>query len=113
MEDLEKKFYKINQVAEIVGIQPSTLRYWETQFSNVLKPKRSEKGTRYYTAADIDKVRMINFLVRKRGIRIEKAQEMIRHNHSGVTKRYEAMERLKSVRDQLAALLASIDSTNR
>lgn len=113
MEELEKKFYKINQVAEIVGIQPSTLRYWETQFGNVLKPKRSEKGTRYYTSADIEKVRMINFLVRKRGIRIEKAQEMIRHNHSGVTKRYEAMERLKSVRDQLATLLASIDSMNR
>lgn len=96
----------------MLDIPTPTLRYWEQQFS-IISPRRNEKGTRFYTSADIDKIRMVAYLLKDRGMHIEKAREAIRHNHSGITKRYEAIERLKSIRSQLAALLASIDSGRR
>lgn len=105
---MDKKFYKISQVSELLSVPQSTLRFWETQF-NILRPKRSEKGTRFYTPEDLEKIRMIQYLIKDRGFKIEKAQEIIKHNHSGVTKRYQAMKRLQEVREQLLALLASID----
>lgn len=111
-DSLDKRYYKISEVAAILGLPAPTLRYWEQQFT-IIKPRRNDKGTRFYTSEDIEKIRMVHYLVKEKGMRIEKAQEAIRHNHSGVSKRYEAIERLKSVRSQLAALLASIDSGRR
>lgn len=51
---------------------------------------------------------MVHYLVKERGIKLDVAQEMIRHNHSGVS-RHRAMERLQSIRMQLTRLLAAID----
>ncbi|MDE6117941.1 MAG: MerR family transcriptional regulator [Duncaniella sp.] len=33
----EKKYYKIREVAEMLGIPASTLRFWEKQFT-IIKP---------------------------------------------------------------------------
>lgn len=54
MESIEKKYYKISEVAELTGMAPSALRYWETQF-NIIKPKRNAKGSRFYTPDDVEK----------------------------------------------------------
>lgn len=109
MDDIDKKYYKISQVSEILDIPMSTLRYWESQFT-IIKPKRTNRGTRLYRSSDIEKIRMVNYLVKERGMKIDAAQEIIRHNHSGVSKQYEAVRRLKEIREELVRLLASIDS---
>lgn len=112
MDEFDKKYYRISQVSEILGIPMSTLRFWESQFS-IIKPKRTDKGTRLYSSSDIEKIKMVNYLVRERGIKIDVAQEMIRHNHAGVSKRYETIERLKAIRLELIGLLSSLSSKNR
>ncbi|MGM9871516.1 MAG: MerR family transcriptional regulator [Muribaculaceae bacterium] len=112
MPDLDKRYYKISEVAEILGIPTSTLRFWENRFT-IIKPRRTAGGTRTYSPADIEKIRMVHYLVKERGIKLDVAQEMIRHNHSGVSRRHRAIERLQSIRTQLTGLLAAIDSTNR
>lgn len=109
MSDISKKYYKINDVAEILHIPESTLRYWEKRFS-IIKPHRSEGGRRLYTPDDIEKIRMVYYLVKERGLKLEAAEEQIRLNRSGVSRRYVAIERLRSIRAQLSALLAAIDS---
>lgn len=40
MDNLDKKFYKISEVAEILGLPASTLRFWESKFT-VIKPRRN------------------------------------------------------------------------
>lgn len=112
MDEFDKKYYRISQVSEILGIPMSTLRFWESQFS-IINPKRTDKGTRLYSSSDIEKIKMVNYLVRERGIKIDIAQEMIKHNHAGVSKRYETIERLKAIRLELIGLLSSLSSKNR
>ncbi len=112
MTDISKKYYKINEVAEILNIPESTLRYWEKRFT-IIKPKRTEGGRRMYTPDDIEKIRMVYYLVKERGLKLDAAEEQIRINRSGVSRRFVAIERLRDIRRQLSALLAAIDSNGR
>lgn len=109
VEEFDKKYYKISEVAEIIGLPPSTLRFWEKEFT-VIHPKRNASGIRFYTPSDIEKIRMIAFLVKEKGLRLEAAQEQIRHNHSGVSRRSQAITRLHEIRDRLQTLLDSLHS---
>jgi DNA-binding transcriptional MerR regulator len=108
-DDLDKKYYKIREVSEILNIPASTLRFWESQFS-IIKPHRNGHGTRFYTPSDIETIRMIQYLVKDKGMKLEAVQEQIKHNRTGVSKRFEAVERLRSVRNQLTTLLEAINA---
>ena len=107
-DSIEKSFYKIREVAELLDIPASTLRFWEKKFT-IIKPHR-ENGQRYYTPKDVETIRMIYYLVKEKGLKIEAAQQEIRRNREGVDKRFEVVERLKSVRGKLENMLAALNS---
>lgn len=113
MDDkLSKKFYKIGDVAEILNVPTSTLRFWEKEFT-VIKPKRNTKNIRVYTVKDIEAIKMIYYLVKEKGLKLDAAQAMIKRNRDGISKQFEVVERLKGVREQLMQLdnaLASLKS---
>ena len=109
MDELDKKYYKISEVAYILAIQASTLRFWEKNFT-VIKPKRNDHGTRFYTPADIDKIAMIHYLVKERGLKLEAAQEQIRLNPQGIEMRHRTVARLKEMRTRVQAMLDSLHS---
>ena len=73
MDSLNKKYYKISEVAELLQIPASTLRFWEKQFT-VIHPKRNDKGSRFYTPADIEKIRMVHYLVKEKGYKLARCQ---------------------------------------
>ena len=105
---LGKQYYKIKDVAEMLGVQQSTLRFWEKEF-DCLNPRRSASNVRYYTPADIEMIRVISYLLRNRGLKLEAAKEQMRHNRGNVSHRIRAIERLENVRDTLSSLLKSLN----
>lgn len=108
MRELDKKFYKIGDVSEILGIPESTLRYWETQFT-IIKPKRNKKNIRYYTPNDIEIIRRVYYLVKEKGMKLDAAQAQIRHNRDGVDKRFDTIEKLKDIKEQLLKFQEALD----
>ena len=108
MQELDKKFYKIGDVAQILGLPESTLRYWESQFT-IIKPRRNAKNIRFYTPADIETIRKIYYLVKEKGFKLDAAQAQIRANRDGVDKRFEVVQRLKGVRNQLKELQQALE----
>ena len=108
MPELNKKFYKIGDVSEILGIPESTLRYWETQFT-IIRPKRNKKNIRYYTPNDIEIISKVYYLVKEKGLKLDAAQAQIRHNRDGVDKRFDAIERLKEIKAQLVEFQQALD----
>ena len=102
-EKLSKKFYKIGDVAEILNIPTSTLRFWEKEFT-VIKPKRNSKNIRVYTIKDIETIKMIYYLVKEKGLKLDAAQAMIKRNRDGISKQFEVVERLKGMREELLNL---------
>lgn len=109
MEDLNKRYYRMREVAEIIGLPPSTLRFWESKFT-VINPRRNQGGQCLYTPADIEKLRMVHFLVKEKGLKLEAAQEELSGNSSGVSRRFEALSRLRSVRSRLEQLHKALQS---
>lgn len=109
MDSLDKKYYKISEVAELLGIPASTLRFWEKSFT-IIKPKRNDHGTRFYTPADIDKISMIYYLVKERGLKLDAAQEQIRSNPKGVERRHKTVARLKEMRTYVSEMLDALNS---
>lgn len=104
VSDLDKKFYKISDVAEILGIPASTLRFWEKQFT-IIKPRRNAKNIRFYTPQDIETIRKVYYLVKEKGLKLDAAQEQILRNRANVDKRFEVIERLKGIRQELTDIL--------
>lgn len=109
MHDLSKKYYKISEVAELLNLPQSTLRFWESKFT-VIKPKRNDKGTRFYTPSDIQKIAMINYLIKDRGLHIEAAQQQLKINPDGISKQFEAINRLRSIKSKLQNMLEALNS---
>lgn len=108
MQELDKKFYKIGDVSEILGIPESTLRYWETQFT-IIRPKRNKKNIRYYTPNDIETISKVYYLVKEKGLKLDAAQAQIRHNRDGVDKRFDAIEQLKAIKNELLKFQNTLD----
>lgn len=107
MDNLDKMYYRIGDVAEVLDIPASTLRFWEKEFT-IIKPKRNAKNVRLYTPKDIETIRMIYFLVKDKGLKLNAAQAEIRRNRDGVSKRFEAIEKLRHVKNELLALQAAL-----
>ena len=73
---IEKEFFSIKEVADMLELKPYILRYWEKEFS-ILRPKRNRVGRRYYTKKDIDIVRMIKSILYEQGHTIAGAKKRI------------------------------------
>jgi DNA-binding transcriptional MerR regulator len=109
MRKIEKKFYKIGEVAEMLQIPASTLRFWEKEFT-VIKPKRNSRNTRFYTMEDIENIRIVHYLVKEQGLKLDAAEQQIRQNRKNVSKKHEVISRLREMREDLMKLSDALDA---
>ena len=73
----DKLYHSIGEVSQMLHVNPSLLRFWETEFP-AIKPHKNKKGTRYYTESDIALLRHIYHLTRDCGYTLEGAREQMR-----------------------------------
>lgn len=103
-----KLYYSIKEVGEMIGVNESTLRYWEKEFP-FLKPKVTGNKVRQYTVKDIEQVKLIYNLIKVKGLKIAAARKYLNQNRSGAEKSSDVLDTLISVRDQLKELKKQID----
>lgn len=77
----EKLYFKIGEVARIVGVKPYVLRYWETEFS-ILKPGKTRSKHRLYRRRDVELLLRIKDLLHTRRFTIEGARKKLREESS-------------------------------
>ncbi len=105
----QKLYYSIKEVAEMFGLNESTLRYWETEFP-YLKPKTSGPSkVRQYSEKDIQQIKLIYNLVKVRGFKLAAAKKMINANRDGVDRKADVIDRLIGLREDLQALKRELD----
>jgi DNA-binding transcriptional MerR regulator len=78
----DKLFYRINDVAEISGVPPYVLRYWESEFP-MLRPERDEKGERRYRKSDIELILQIKQLVYEQKFTLAGARQQLKALRKG------------------------------
>lgn len=76
MKTPPKSYYKIGEVSAMLGVPPSTLRFWEDAFDELSPPRLSGKSgsRRKYRPEDVDVCRRIRHLLREKGYSLEYAK---------------------------------------
>ena len=80
----DKTYFRIGEVAKLVGIEPYVLRFWETEFKTMVPPKSRSKQ-RMYRRRDLETILVVKHLLyverftiegaRKRLIEVQRAQK--------------------------------------
>ena len=135
-QPIQKRYHSISEVAKMLDVNPSLLRFWEKQFKQI-QPKTNARGKRAYRQEDIDVIRRIYDLVKVQGLTLEGARKAMSARKGDAkergaqaasaaqaamavvtpavdpveaAKRAEAVSRLKKVRQQLLEARAVVQS---
>ena len=113
MAKAETAYRTIAEVSDLLQVQPSVLRFWETQFHQLKPLKRM--GRRYYSADDIGLVTRIRDLLYKEGFTIKGVQKKLKEKEDtseslsdasfGTAPSAEFISELISIRDSLKPFL--------
>lgn len=112
----DKLYFRIGEVASIVGVEPHVLRYWETEFRSI-RPEKSRKGQRVYSRRDVETLLKVKELLYGHRYTIAGAKRKLRGN--GIEPADEAdpllaelrtlREGLQNVREDVVGALDALD----
>lgn len=110
----DKLYFKIGEVADIVGVAAHVLRYWEAEFS-IVKPEKSRSQQRVYRRKDVENLLRIKHLLYERKFTIAGAKQELRGGaakieRAPVSGTYRARQSFARVREQLDLLAAAVRS---
>lgn len=103
----EKLFYSIGEVAEMLGVQTSAVRYWEKEF-DLLKPRKNRKGNRLFTPEDLKNLKLIHYLLKEKGMTISGVKKKMKENPESLDKNMEVIRVLGNIRDMLTEMRDNI-----
>ncbi|MDO5288051.1 MAG: MerR family transcriptional regulator [Pseudomonadota bacterium] len=68
-----KRYFTIGEVADLCGVKPHVLRYWEQEFTQ-LRPMKRRGNRRYYQHHEVLMIRRIRELLYEKGFSISGAK---------------------------------------
>ncbi|HET7566944.1 MAG TPA: helix-turn-helix transcriptional regulator [Gaiellaceae bacterium] len=89
----DRPIYMISVAAELVGMHPQTLRMYETK--GLVRPKRTPGGTRLYSEADVERLRIIQRLTSELGLNLA-GVELVLRLEDELRKAHAQIERLQA-----------------
>lgn len=104
---VEKLFYAIGEVAGMLNVPVSTVRFWENEF-DILKPQKNKKGNRLFTAVDIKNLKIIHHLVKEKGLTLAGAKKQLSAKWEETDYKYEISQSLQNIKDLLLDMRDSI-----
>jgi DNA-binding transcriptional MerR regulator len=110
---IEKLYFTIGEVAVELGVNNSSIRFWEKEFGTII-PKRTNRGDRLYTRKEIEQLRTIQRLVKEEGFTLNGAKERLKRGlpsdepEPRTVDLEQVRERLLEVRRRLVALRDSL-----
>jgi MerR family transcriptional regulator, heat shock protein HspR len=72
----DRPMYMISVAADLVGMHPQTLRIYETK--GLVRPQRTPGGTRLYSEADVERLRIIQRLTTELGLNLAGVELVLR-----------------------------------
>lgn len=106
-DDNLKLYYSIGEVAEMLSLSKSLIRFWDSEFE-ILKPHKNSKGDRRFTKQNIDQLKLIKHLVKEKGFTLKGARQQIKDNKKRLLQKNKSIERLGDLKHFLTQLRAEI-----
>jgi DNA-binding transcriptional MerR regulator len=97
---VEKLYYSIGEVAEMLNVPVSTVRFWENEF-DILKPVKNKKGNRLFTPQDIKNLRIIHHLVKEEGMTLSGTKKKLSQKWDETDHKFEITESLERIKSML------------
>jgi len=72
----DKTYFRIGEVAKLVGVEPYVLRFWETEFKTMVPPKSRSKQ-RMYRRKDLETILTVKHLLYAERFTIEGARKRL------------------------------------
>jgi DNA-binding transcriptional MerR regulator len=104
---VEKLYYSIGEVAEMLEVPVSTVRFWENEFDQ-LKPMKNKKGNRLFTPADIKNLKIIHHLVKDEGMTLSGVKKKLTEKWDETDYKYEINESLLKIKSMLLDISGNI-----
>jgi DNA-binding transcriptional MerR regulator len=108
----DKLYFKIGEVASIVGVKPYVLRYWESEFS-IVKPAKTKSKHRLYRRKDVEALLQIKRLLHDQRFTIEGARKRMKGLPKEERRQLEMPLGDRDYRGILAHLKKDIESLHR
>lgn len=126
----DKLFFKIGEVADLVGVKSHVLRYWESEFSG-LRPMKTRGSHRVYRRRDVELAMMIRRLIHDEGFTVSGAKKRLRElgvdkadkadaktaeksvEEKGASREVQMRAELIGLRSELTKLLSDLDGLFR
>ena len=118
----DRGVFMISVAAELAEMHPQTLRMYEAR--GLIEPKRSPKGTRLYSQADVERLRRIQEMTNQLGLNLAGVEQVLEMEEKleRAQRRVEALERraaelqaqiaqLEAVREQTRADIVHLRKT--
>ena len=105
---MDKYFYTVGEVAEILGESTSLVRFWANEFPKFIRPQRNAKGNRLFSKDDVETFKHIHVLVKLEGLTLEGAAKRLAGERKNVINKTKVLESLKDIRKQLSEIRAEL-----
>jgi len=99
-KQIEKLYYSIGEVARMLEVPVSTVRFWENEF-DVLKPMKNKKGNRLFTPADIKNLKIIHHLLKEEGMTLSGVKKKLTGKWDETDYKFEINESLQRIKSML------------
>lgn len=76
-QPLSKLYYSIGEVADMLQVNASLLRFWEKEF-NLVVSKKNKKGNRLFSVKEIEQIRRIYHFVKVEGYTLDGAKKALK-----------------------------------
>ena len=108
-----KPFYSIKEAAKILKEKESTLRFWENEFPDEIKPKRNKRGVRSYKMEDIDDIRRIQYFIRNCKLTLNGVHKRLKNRRESSERQAKIVIRLKKIKAELIELRNVMDEIGK
>ena len=102
---VDKKYFRIGEVSELLKVEAYVLRYWESEFKTI-KPVKSGSGHRVYTRKDVETLQVIKHLLYQEKFSIKGAKRKLNEKKKEVRIHHKSNSKaLKEIATELRELV--------
>ena len=98
----------MGEVAQMLGQEPSAVRYWSNIFSKYVKPERNAKGNRLFHPQDVECLKTVQYLLKEQGMTLDGVARRLASDKAGVDKTMAVVESLTRIKTQLEEIYSSL-----
>ncbi len=97
---VEKMYYSIGEVAKMIDENTSLVRFWEKEFKQI-KPKKNKKGNRFFTPKDVEIIKIIHHLVKKKGLTLKGVRQRLKKGEKDILDKGQMINTLENIKKEL------------